>query len=50
MKKLERRFEVVPIAEVLKKAIQVDGKKLVEKLDKKEEPYAVPARSPAESL
>jgi len=46
MKKLERRFEAVPITEALRSAGQAQEKKLVvEKIEKKDEPYAVPARA-----
>lgn len=38
--KKPRRFQTVPVAEVLRKAVEVDGKPL-EKLPAKEEPYAV---------
>lgn len=44
MKKMKRRFETVPVAEVLKKAVVIGGRKPVEKLAQKKEPYAVPVK------
>ena len=41
MKKLVRRFETIPLAEVLKKAVVVSGDGKVEKTGKKDEPYSV---------
>ncbi len=35
MKKLKKRFPTVPVAEVLKKAVEVDGREPVEKLVQK---------------
>lgn len=52
MKKLQGRFEAVPIAEALRNAGLVDDKKVVEKvekIEKKKEPYAVPARNAGQS-
>ena len=49
MKKTERRFPVVPVEEVLKHARLLDDSNVVEKVEKKEEPYAVPARGPGQS-
>ncbi len=42
MKKLKTRFAVVPITEVLAKAVEVDSAKNVERVTRKGEPYAVP--------
>ena len=44
MKKLERRFETIPLEEVLKKIGEVAGDEKVEKVTKKDEPYSVPPR------
>jgi len=44
VKKLERRFETIPLAEVLKKVGEVDCDEKVEKVTKKDEPYSVPPR------
>ena len=41
MKKLKTRFETVPVAEVLKKIAETKVERPVEKLGKKDEPYAV---------
>ena len=45
MKRLQRQFETLPVTEVLQKAIDVNGKKIVEKEITKEEPYAVRAHT-----
>lgn len=45
MNKLHRTFETVSITEVLEKAIDVNGKKIVEKKMTKEEPYSVRAHT-----
>lgn len=46
MKKLlHRKFGTVPITEVLQKAIEVNGKKIVEKEMTKEEPYFLRAHT-----
>jgi hypothetical protein len=47
MKKMERRFLAVPLVEVMKKAVDINGRTLrkAEKAEMKEEPYAVPFRS-----
>ncbi len=42
MKKLKTRFAIVPVAEVLEKAVEVDPAKNVERVARKGEPYAVP--------
>ncbi len=42
MKKLKTRFAVVPVAEVLENAVEVDSAKNVERVTRKGEPYAVP--------
>lgn len=47
MKRMKRRFETVPIAEILKKVVEIDGSKPVEKLAEKKEPYAVPVKTVA---
>jgi hypothetical protein len=49
MKKTERRFPVVSVEEVLKYARLLEDGNIVEKVEKKEEPYAVPARDPGQS-
>ncbi len=45
MKKLHRTFETVPITEVLQRATDVNGKKIVEKETTKEEPYSLRAHT-----
>jgi hypothetical protein len=45
VEKLKKRFETVPVAEVLKKATEIDIKKRAEKVVKKEEPYSVPTKT-----
>jgi hypothetical protein len=46
VKKLKKRFETVPLAEVLEKAVEINGSRpvAVEKLAEKKEPYAVPVK------
>lgn len=44
MKKMKRRFETVPVAEVLKTAVEIEGRTPGEKLAQKKEPYAVPVK------
>ena len=47
VKKMKRRFETVPVAEVLKKTVENGGSKAVEKLAEKKEPYVVPVKAVA---
>ena len=47
MKKTKRRFETVPVAEVLKKTVENGGSKSVEKLAEKNEPYVVTVKDVA---
>jgi hypothetical protein len=44
VKKMKRRFETMPVAEVLKTAVEINGSKPAEKLAEKKEPYAVPVK------
>jgi hypothetical protein len=45
VEKLKKRFETVPVAEVLKNATEIDIKKRAEKVVTKEEPYSVPTKT-----
>jgi hypothetical protein len=47
VKNLNRRFERVPVAEVLKKAIEIHDNRPVERLAEKTEPYTVPVKDVA---